>query len=45
MKDTDKNQQEHQFYVTQDVATYTDKVDHLISDALPHSANYSLGRK
>ena len=30
MKETDKNQHEHQFYLTQDVDTYTDKVDHLI---------------
>ena len=30
MKDTDKNQHENQFYVTQDVDTYTDKVDQLI---------------
>jgi len=30
MKGTDKNQHENQFYVTQDIDTYTDKVDQLI---------------
>ena len=29
MKGTDKNQHENQFYVTQDIDTYTDKVDQL----------------
>jgi hypothetical protein len=42
MKGTDKNQHENQFYLTQDVDTYTDKVDQLIDlfgdvEDTPHS--------